>query len=81
MYWQPTKQVDNGRFLAVGIKIFPDGQQVYQEFAGVGCTEAEAKTKAVLRMWREARKVRGHEDADDVYVWPSYAAKQLPPAQ
>lgn len=53
MYWQPTKKVDNGRFLAVAIKIM-DG--VYQEFAGNGNTEAQAKQNATLTMWRESRR-------------------------
>lgn len=54
MYWQPSKQVDNGRVLAVAIKIM-DG--VYQEFAGTGRTEAEAKRNATLTMWRHSRRL------------------------
>ena len=59
MYWQPTKKVDNGRVLAVAIKVM-DG--VYQEFAGTGNTESEAKEKAVLLMWRRSRHWRNLPD-------------------
>lgn len=71
MYWKPTEQVDGGRFLAVAVRIFPDAKHVYQEFAGVGRTESEAKTKATLRMWREALALRGRENDHDDFCWPT----------
>jgi len=59
MYWKQTEHVDNGRYLAVAIKIM-DG--VYQEFAGCGRTVAEAKTNATLTMWRASRRCKNLPD-------------------
>lgn len=64
MYWLGMKQTENGKLLAVGVRVV-NGR--YMEFAGLGHSIAEAKSRAMATMWRESRRSHG---LPDEHVFP-----------